>query len=141
MASTCSQVLDAIRLRIEAISIPDADRRDSSDVFQGVIGALDGQSTDRCFALQPGIPERSTRYTVTPQVHAVDVVLIVGYFLTQDAWVRAADDASLITEALWSCVSGSDLTELHLGAGQIRQHGTNALVAERQLTIEWRRAD
>lgn len=145
MASTCSTVLRGLISRIEAIEIPDVDKFDATDVFQGVIGALDGQVQDRSFSLQPGMPQRSTRYVCTPQTHEVTVVLTVLYRLTQDSWTRAVDDQSLITEALWSCLSGgnavTDLEHLEFGPGQIRPQGTDLLVAERQLTIEWRRAD
>lgn len=145
MASTCSQILNVVRARIEAIVIPDDAKFDATDVFQGVIGYLDTQATDRCFALQPGVPQRSTRYITTPQAHEVAVALVVAYRLSQDAWVRAVDDASLVTEALWSCLSGADqvpdLVSVEMGPGQIRLQGTDLLVAERQLTLEWRRAD
>ena len=143
MASTCSQILNGIRERIEAIAIPDADRFDAFDVFQGSIGPLTGEITDRTFVLQPAIPQRSQRFTTTPQCHTVDCVLMVGYRLTQDAWGRAADDGSLITETLWSTVSGADaiqdLQMIEIGHGQIRVNG-EMLVAERQLTLEWLRA-
>lgn len=145
MASTASQILNGIIARIEAIEIPDADKFDATDVFQGVIGALDMQVQDRAFALQPGITQRGTRYLNTPQCHELALVLMVGYRLNQEAWARAVNDGSLITEVLWSCISGSgavtDLEHLEIGPGQMRVVGTDLLVAERQLTIEWRRAD
>jgi hypothetical protein len=145
MASTATQILNGIKARIEAIEIPDADKFDATDVFQGVIGTVGPQAQDRSFALQPGIPQRSTRYVCTPQGHEVNVVLVVAYRLTTDAWGRATDDGSLITEALWSCISGAsavaDLEHIEIGPGQIRPQGNDLLVAERQLTIEWRRAD
>lgn len=145
MASTCSQILTAIMNRIEAISIPDADKFDSCDAFQGVIGVLPTEVSDRCFALQPSVPERSTRYVTTPQMHTVNVVLMVVYKAGPEAWIRAVDDGSRVTEALWSCISGAsavpDLEHIEMGPGQIRLHGNNVLVAERQLVIDWRTAD
>ncbi len=146
MPSSLSQVCQLIVDKLEAISTS-GDQSSVQDKFHGVVGLPDSTGGDRCFGVVP--PFGGVRATAAPggtvtcpDVHEVELSIIVNYTYTQDAIARVADDGEDITEALEDLrAAANDILDIQLEPGDIvPEPDAQLIVATRSMVVQYQRA-
>ena len=145
MAKTLSQLCDAIVTAIEGIS-PTKVASDG-DTFQGRVGYPDADAGDRRFGVYDtygGVRALAAPggTVVCPDVHEVEVFVLVNYTWTSDVMARILDDGELITEALEDLrASDADIRELLLDPPDVVAESDDGLVvAARSMVVQYQRA-